>query len=581
MKRGSISNFIAIMRYAQPYWGYLTVASFLNVITVGTDLGFLYLLKKLIDTGFASQDLPVLKWLSLGALGILLLRSAAGYASGYIINYIDGRMTNDIQGSIYEKIHELSLDFHVTHTTGDLLSIIFSHATSMLNVITSFSVSLVREMFRIPGLTLFLFSLHTQLALFAILVFPPVIFSTRLFSRFITKTVQYSYETLSDLYTTVEQTLPHIEIIKIFATESKEVERFKHLNNEMLKRSMNAFKASALSGPFNQLIKMVGVTVLVFLGTSKVVTGELSAGGLTTFLASAYYLYGGFSSIGAWYLSMLAGFVSAEKVFLLLRTKETVPIPSNRVTVSRFDKEVVFRDVTFNYPQEKKVVLKGINLCIRKGETLAIVGPSGSGKSTIVKLLLRLYAPIKGDILLDQWSLLDIDSISLRRLFGVAPQDHGIFQERIIEVIRYGTSDAKIEDIRRAAYTAGADDFISCLPQGYGTFIGERGVKLSGGEKQRISLARALLRNPEILVLDEALSSVDSSLEKNILQNIASDRKERTTILISHRMASIVHADRIIAIEDGELIEEGSHQELIAKAGRYSTWFLSNESEVY
>jgi subfamily B ATP-binding cassette protein MsbA len=580
MKRESINNFIAIMKYARPYWGYLAIASSLNLITVGADLSFLYLLKKLIDTGFAAQDLTVLKWLSLGALGILLLRSVVGYASGYIINYIDGRMTNDIQGSIYEKIHKLSLDFHVANTTGDFLSIIFSHATSMLNIITSFSVSLVREMFRIPGLTLFLFSLHTELALFALLVFPPVVFGIRLFGRFITKTVRYSYETLSKLYTTVEQTLSHIEIIKIFATESKEVERFKRLNYEMLRRSINAFKATALSGPFNQLIKMVGVTVLVFLGTSKVAKGELSAGGLTTFLASAYYLYGGFSSIVAWYLSMLAGLVSAEKVFALLKTEETVPTPCNGIKISKFSKEVVFRDVSFSYPREKKIVLKGINLCIRKGETIAIVGPSGSGKSTVVKLLLRLYDPVKGDIVLDKWKLSDIDSISLRGLFGVAPQDHGIFQERIIEAVSYGTSDAKIEDIRKAAYTAGADDFISSLSRGYDTFIGERGVKLSGGEKQRISLTRALLRNPEILVLDEALSSVDSSLEKTILQNIASQRKGRTTILISHRMTSIVHADRIVAIEKGMLIEEGSHQELMVKEGKYRKWFLKQESAV-
>ncbi len=579
MKKRSIHNFLETLKFGRPYVGHLILASFLNLVTVCADLGFLYLLKRLIDTGLATQNIVQLKWLALTALGLLLIRSVFGYTNGYLLTYVDGRMANDIQDSLYARIQQLSMDFHMDNSTGNLLALIFCRTLDMLQVITSLSGTLVKELLRIPALIIFLFSLHTGLALFALLVFPPALLCLRIFRNLITRATQQTHETLSQLYTAAEQALSHIETVKIFAKETLESERFQRLNQEMLSHSIKAYKATGLSTPAVQIIKMLGVTVLVFIGTHKVTRGELSIGGLTTFLAAAYYLYGGLSSLTSWYLSLMSGLISADDVFEVLKTRPAVASPVNGVKLPTFKNDILVRETSFSYPAAEKAVLKGINLHLKKGETIALVGPSGSGKSTLVKLLLRLYDPVKGSIFIDGYKLTDLDLPALRALFGVAPQEPGIFQDSVTTAIAYGRPDASPAEIREAAHMAGAHEFIVKLPHGYKTLIGERDVKLSGGEKQRLALARAILRAPEILILDEALSSVDAPTEKVILQRIATQRRRQTTILISHRLGSINHADRIVVIEGGIVVEEGTHQMLMVDSKKYRQWFLAQQSE--
>lgn len=579
MKRRSTHNFVETLKFGRPYLAHLILASFLNLVTVCADLGFLYLLKRLIDTGLAAQNLMHLKWLALAALGLLLVRSGFGYISGFLSTYIDGRMVNDIQDSLYARIQELAMDFHLDNSTGNLLALTFCRTHDMVRVITSLSGTLVKELLRIPALTIFLFSLNTGLSIFAVLVFPPVIFCLRLFRNLITQTTQQTHETLSQLYTTAEQALSHIETVKIFAKETQEAKRFQQLNQELLSHSIQAYKAIGLSTPTVQMFKMLGVTLLVFVGTHKITQGELSIGGFTTFLASAYYLYGGLTSLTSWYVSLISGLISAERVFEVLTVQPAVASPVNGVKVRKFENEILVHNISFNYPATEKSVLHGINLHITKGETLALVGPSGSGKSTLIRLLLRLYDPVEGGIFIDGYKLSDLDLPALRGLFGVAPQESGIFQDSIAKAIAYGRSDASLAEIHEAAYLAGAHQFIAQLPNGYDTPIGERGIKLSGGEKQRLALARAILRTPEILILDEALSSVDAPTEKIILRRISAQRRRQTTILISHRLGSIHHADRIVVIEGGAVAEEGTHQMLMADSNKYRQWFLLQQSE--
>lgn len=572
MKKGSINTFIFTLKFGRPYAGSLLLVSLLNLIAVSADLSFLYLLKKLIDTGFTSQHISLLQRMVLYALGILILRSILVYSSGYLSTYINRLMTNNIQNTLYSKIQTLSLDFHTENSTGNILTLIYYHTDEMLKLITSMSGTLAKELFRIPALILFLFYLHHELTLFSLLVLPPAFFSVRLFKNRITRTTQKSYDVLSKLYTKTERTLSHMETIKTFDKELEEIEYFKNLNDEMLSRSIQVYKASALSGPVIQMLKMLGITILVFLGTLEVSNGDLSMGGLTTFLASTYYFYGGLSSITDWYLSLIASLVSAEKVIDVLKTEPSILSPTNGKILDKFENEIILKDISFRYPSSKTNVLKKISFCIKKGKTLAITGPSGSGKSTLIKLLLRLYDPFNGTILVDGHTHTDINLSSLRKLYGVAPQDPGIFQDSIAEAISYGKL-LPLDEIQKAAKIAGAHDFIIQLSKGYDSLIGERSVKLSGGEKQRLSLARAILLNPEILILDEALSSIDAPMEKAILQRISFHRRNKTTILISHRLKSITHSDCIILIEQGSILHEGSHQKLMTDSNRYREWY--------
>ncbi len=579
MKRRSTHNFVETLKFGRPYAAFLLLASFLNLANVCADLGFLYLLKRLIDTGLAAQNIMRLKWLALAALGLLLLRSVFGYISGYLSTYVDGRMLNDIQDSLYTRIQELAMDFHQDHCTGNLLALTFCRTQDMVRVITSLSGTLIKELFRIPALTIFLFYLNTGLSIFAVLIFPPVLFCLRFFRSLITQSTQRTHETLSQLYTAAEQALSHIETVKILAKETQEAKRFRQLNQELLSHSIQAYKATGLATPTVQMFKMLGVTLLVFVGSHKITQGELSIGGLTTFLASAYYLYGSLTSLTAWYVSLISGLISAERVFEVLTMQPAVASPVNGVKLRKFENEILVQNMSFSYPGTEKGVLHGINLYITKGETLAFVGPSGSGKSTLIKLLLRLYDPVEGDIIIDGYKLPGLDLSALRGLFGVAPQDSGIFQDSIATAIAYGRTDASLDEIHEAAYLAGAHEFIVQLSNGYDTRIGERGIKLSGGEKQRLALARAILRAPEILVLDEALSSVDAPTEKVILRRISTQRRRQTTLLISHRLGSISHADRIVVLEGGVVLEEGTHQMLMVDSKKYRQWFLAQQSE--
>jgi len=470
------------------------------------------------------------------------------------------------------------MDFHISQSPGYLITLIFYDAQAALRIITSFSGTLIKEVFRIPAVILFLFSLHSGLALFSLLFFPLVVLSIRFFGNALSKASLKMQDNITGLYTMLEQTLSHMDIVKIFANEKEETKKFRTLNKRMFDSSLNAHRAIGLSSPINQLIKMISIIILVFLGTREVVSGRLGVGIFTTFLASSYYLYGSFSSLSSWYFSLLSSLVSAKRIFKVLDEKPTIISPPNGIKLGSFERELKVDNMSFRYPGRNYDVLQNLSLLIKKTETIAIVGPSGSGKSTLIKLFLRLYDVSSGEIMIDGHSVAEIDVPSLKRLYGVATQDPGIFQDTVENAISYGAGDNSIENVKKAAKIADIHVFVKKLPLGYQTVIGERGLKLSGGEAQRVALARAIMRQPEILVLDEALSSVDAPTEREILKRISKNRIGKTNIFISHRLQSVVHADRIIVLQSGCIVDQGTHKELISKPSSYKEWFLIQQT---
>ncbi|MFC1863248.1 ABC transporter ATP-binding protein [Thermodesulfobacteriota bacterium] len=578
MPAPSNNNLLRVLGYGRPYLWHLLVSSTLNMFTIACDVGFLYLLKLIVDTGFVEQNLVLIKWVALGALLIVVLRSIISYLSSYLLQYIEEHLTMNFQDTIYRHIQEQSMDFHISQSPGYLITLIFYDAQAALRIITSFSGTLIKEVFRIPAVILFLFSLHSRLALFSLLFFPLVVLSIRFFGKTLSKATIKMQDNITDLYTTIEQTLSHMDIVKTFANEREETKKFRDLNKKMFDSSLKAHRAIGLSSPVNQLIKMISIIILVFLGTREVVLGNLSVGIFTTFLASSYYLYGSFSSLSSWYFSLLSSLVSAKRIFKVLDEKPKIVSPPSGIKLRSFEKELKVDNISFRYSGRNNDVLQGISLSIKKSETTAIVGPSGSGKSTLIKLFLRLYDVSAGEIIIDGHSITEFDVPSLKSLYGVATQDAGIFQDTVENAIIYGTGDNSLENMKNAAKIADIHVFVKKLPQGYQTVIGERGLKLSGGEAQRVALARAILRQPEILVLDEALSSVDAPTERVILRRISENRKGKTNIFISHRLQSVVHADRIIVLESGCIVDQGSHQELMSRPSSYKEWFLIQQT---
>ncbi|MEW6077752.1 MAG: ABC transporter ATP-binding protein [Thermodesulfobacteriota bacterium] len=575
MNASMVKTFIATMRFGRPYAGLLALTCMLNLVSVPADLGFLFLFKKIINSGFAADHLPELQWYAFAAAGLLMVRSAVVYASGWLFHYIEVGMSNRVQNLIYAKIHELSDAIQNRFTVGDLMTILFYHSQVMLQMITSTSGSLVTEAVRIPALIIVLFSVHAPLAGLVLLLLVPCLIFFRYFRKMVARNAGQSNRVRSELYTMAEQTLSHLEIISMFAAGEREKERFKKMNEKLRAVSLDTYKFMSLLSPVTQLIKVAGVVVLVILGTHQVASGKLSVGGLTIFIASAYYLYGSISNLGSWYLSMLTGLVSANEIFGFLNSKAAVASPPDGLILSSLERQIELRQVCFRYPDTETPVLNDICLTIAKGETVAIAGPSGCGKSTLLKLLIRLHDPTRGAVLMDGHDLRHLDLTALKTLFGCVPQDPGIFQATPAEAIAYGYPAAGEGRIVEAGVLAGAHDFISRLPEAYRTLIGERGGKMSGGEKQRVALARALIRKADILMMDEALSWVDAPTEKRILRQIAAERKQqrKTTILVSHRLASIRHADRIIVMEQGRVLEQGDHQTLMRIAGNYREWY--------
>jgi ABC-type multidrug transport system fused ATPase/permease subunit len=567
--------FLDSLRFGRPYTGALFLTALIHLLAGMTDLFFLYLLKQLADSLFSPHDSLMLRNAGLAVLFLFMLRSLLGYAGGYLRVYTDGRMSNDIQNRLYGAIGGLPMTYHIGDSAGNLMSLLFHHSQALPGLVTSLSGTLARELLRIPALVFFLFHLHRGMALTALLIFPPMLFCTRIFRRQIATITREKNDVLTDLYVMAEQVFSHMETVKIFGREEMETERFREMNRKHFSAHIENYKKAAVQGPVFRMLKLVCAALLVFWGSRLVGRNEISAGGMTAFLVAAYFFYGGLTALVSWYLSLISGLESAERVFRVLQGQPR-PCPGPRPL---FTSMIRAENLCFRYPFSEKDILRNLHVCIGKGENIAIAGLSGSGKSTFIRLLLRLYEPQSGIIRMDGRDIARTDLSAYKELFGPAPQDPGIFQETVAKAIAYGRPGASAAEMREACELAGIHDFISALPKGYNTAIGERGIRLSGGEKQRIALARALIRKPEILILDEALSSVDAPGEQAILKGIFRSSglvPGQTRIVISHRLASVCHADRILVMDRGRIAEEGSHTELMKRASLYREWFRSS-----
>ena len=562
-----------LIKYAMPYKGRFVFAMLSMLIYSGVAALLVYLSKIIMDGVFVNDD-PVkakqmLISLCIAMPLIYVVKGFADYGKTYFLNYVAQNAIKDLRQDLYTKLITLSHDFYVTHTSSKVMSRVTNDINALQNALLKVPPTGIRDGLIIIGMIGGLFYLHWKYAFFIVVVLPVLGIPLAQFARKLKRASKESMIQISEIYTSLQEMLSGFSVIKSFCREKHEEKRFAVNNKDYYNVQQRIVRVDARTTPVMEALSMTGVAVVLWFGGKDVINGVWTLGDFTAFILAVQQMYQPIKNFAQLNSTIQASVSASERVFEILDEEVKILDLPDAKTLDTFSKDIVYKNVSFEY-ESNKPILKNINIDIKKGQTVAFVGSSGSGKSTIANLILRFYDVNSGEILVDGTNIKNLTLESLRDKIGVVSQDVFLFNDSIRYNIAYGKLDATDEEIELAAKAANAHKFISAMPEGYNTLIGERGMKLSGGEKQRIAIARAMLKNPPILVLDEATSALDSESEKLVQEAIETLMKNRTVILIAHRLSTVINADQIVVIDKGTVAEVGKHQELLDRNGIYT-----------
>ncbi len=498
---------------------------------------------------------------------IFVLRSAADFVSGYSFDRIGLGITTDIRNDLYGRILSQSSRFHADHHSGELMSRIVSDVAIMQTTVSTRIVDLLQQSLTLIGLLYLLFSTHQRLALVCLVVLPVMIYPIVRFGRGMRRTSHKSQERMADLANLVGDGVRGHRVVKAFGMERFEFERFRKATARHLRVNLWARVLANVSSPVIETLGVLGAAVLLVYAGKEIRSGELSPPVFVAFLVNLFWMYDPVRRLNKVNLVLQQSLAAAHRVYdVMSRPNEIRERPGAR-DIGSVEREIRFDHISFAY--RERVVLHDVDLTIRRGEMVALVGPSGAGKSTLVNLLPRFFDPDSGAVLIDGNDLRDLKLASVRALIGIVTQETILFNDTIRNNIAYGRADLPLERIREAAAAAYADQFIAELGESYDSTIGEGGLRLSGGQRQRLAIARALVKNPPILILDEATSQLDSESEALVQKALYNLMQGRTTLVIAHRLSTVQKADRIVVMDGGRIVEQGAHAELLALGGLY------------
>ena len=531
-----------------------------------------YMVQPLLDEIFYKKDAHLLKLLPLALLLVFFIKGIFYFAYSYLLERVGQSVIRDLRNRIYAHIHELSLSFFHKTPTGELISRIMNDVSLLQGAVSHALIRLLRDFFSVLGLLGVIFYMDWRLALISMVFLPmaavPIVLFGKQFRRLST-----SYQRrMGDATSQLHETIAGIRIVKAFCTEDFEKKRFAGKMQTIMDILMTDAKYSCLGHPLVELMGGVGMALIIWFGGYQVLQGNSTPGTFMSFLTALIMLYEPVKGVTRINATIQQGMAAATRIFELLDVRPDIREQTDVLDLPPFHHSIELDRVSFCY-EDDNPVLHTVSLTVRRGEVLALVGPSGSGKSTLSNLVPRFYDVSSGAIRIDGVDIRSVRLHALRRQLAMVTQQTILFNDTVRNNIAYGRSDASEEEILQAAGAAYALGFIEALPQGFDTVIGESGVRLSGGQQQRISIARALLKNAPILILDEATSSLDSESEREVQKALDNLMQNRTTIVIAHRLSTIQHAHRIAVLKDGHLVEEGSHDQLLALGGEYSSLY--------
>jgi len=526
------------------------------------------------DHWFEDNNSTIFMLIFLGASFLVMHSFGSGItmAHGYITTELGQRLVYDLRNQLYGHIQRFPLNYFENNKTGDIMSRLMNDVNSLEQAIAGPVITFITDMFKFAWIIYFCMKLDWQLTSIVLFVCPFISLCTYNFGKRIRKIFRSLRQKTGDLNALIQDNISGIRVIASFAKEPEELERFKEKNYENYFLHVRILRLVHTLRPAVDLITEVGAVVVICFGGYKVLQGQLSAGTFVIFFPYLQRMYGPITGVTRFYNQIQRAIASTERVFEVLDTPAELKDAPNAVDLPKVRGTVEFKNVHFMYNEDPEV-LSDINIKALPGQMIAFVGPSGSGKTTLTNLIPRFYDPSKGNIIIDDHNIKDVKLQSLRKQTAMVLQETFLFNDTVKVNIAYARSDASDEEIEAAAKAANAHEFIAELGKGYDSLIGERGVKLSGGQKQRIAIARAILANPRILILDEATSSVDTETEQLIQNAIYRLVKDRTTFVIAHRLSTILHADLIVVLDNGKIVETGHHQELLTKGGLYKKLF--------
>lgn len=560
--------FKRLLRLAKPHAGKFLIALFLMLAVGLSTAGLAFLVKPALDDIFFEKKASMLYLIPLAILAIYFIKGVCSYGQAVLMNYIGQRIVTDLRNDLHRHIHRQSLYFFQSHPTGTLMSRITNDVNLIQNAVSEALTSLMKDSFSLIGLVFVIFYRDWQLAIIAAFVFPLTIYPIAKFGEKLRKVATGTQVTLGSLSSLLQETISGIRIVKAFGMENYEGDRFSRENEQLFRLFMKSASIRAVSGPFMEFLGGLGIAAIVFYGGYQVIQGTSTPGTFFSFLTALIMLYEPVKRLTNVNNTIQQGIAGAVRVFQILDLESVIRNRPGAVSIPRAAGDIRIEGVSFRY--DDTPVLRNIRLAVRPGEIVAFVGSSGAGKTTLVNLIPRFYDVTEGRIILDGKDIRDITLESLRAQIAMVTQQTILFNDTVRNNIAYGDVEKDDRAVREAARAANAHHFIEKLPQGYDTVLGEQGVRLSGGERQRITIARAILKDAPVLILDEATSSLDTESEREVQVAIDNLMRGRTTLVIAHRLSTIQHADRICVLSEGEIVEEGTHGELLKKQGEYS-----------
>lgn len=526
-----------------------------------------YYLALLIDQ---KGKVQALVFICLAVFMLTFFKNITRYFAMYFIAPIRNGVVRDLRNKMHKKALELPLSYYSEEKKGDLMS----RMTTDVQEIEWGIMQTLEMVFREPLTIIILFTImlliSAKLTLYIILLLPIAAIIIALIGKSLKNASRKTKETLGQIISVIEESLGSLKVIKAFSAEGTMQKKFENLNQTFYTQSVKVYRKTDLSSPLTETIVTGILMLILFLGGKMVFMDELSAAMFITYFGLASQLIPPIKQLTTSYNNIQKGIASEERINKILHADNLIFDSANSISFEKFNSEIEFKDLWFAYHKgDDGDVLKGINLKIQKGKTIALVGQSGSGKTTLADMICRFYESNKGQLLIDGTDIKQLKTDSLRKHIGVVTQESILFNDTVLNNIAFGLNDVKKEQIIEAAKIANAHDFIMQLPNGYDTTIGDRGGKLSGGQRQRLSIARAVLKNPAILILDEATSALDTESEKLVQEALTNLMKNRTSIVIAHRLSTIANADEIVVMNNGDIIEQGNHQQLLALNGAY------------